>query len=250
MKVNYGAVIVDGRGKLGGHVSQRNFYGNIFRTKTTPINRSTVRQQNRRVSLSELSKEWATLTDDQRIGWRNFAKTNPVTDIFGSAMKLTGFNMFCKVNLNFDTVGLPRSKSERKERRALRRMYKANLKAEGGTIIVDSTVPITEGIAVAVYTTAPISPGIASGGSQYKHIQILNHTDVFPVDLTTNYVKYFGAIVDIGEKIFIKLVQISDVSGLASPPITASAIIVFLIISILPPILTCSRILECIENFK
>lgn len=225
MKVNYGAIIVDGRGKLGGHVSQRNFYGNIFRTKTTPINRNTVAQQGRRISVAGLTKEWSTLTDDQRIGWRNFAITNPVTDIFGNTMKLTGFNMFCKVNLNFDLVGLPRSKSERQERRAARRMYKGTLTAGDDVITIDSAIPIDELLTVAVFATGPLSPGLASGGSKYTNIATLVSTDTFPYDLTAAYVARFGPIVQEGEKIFVKLTQIEILSGIANSPITASAII-------------------------
>jgi len=36
MKTLFGAIVVDGRGKLGGHVASKNRHGSYFRTKVSP----------------------------------------------------------------------------------------------------------------------------------------------------------------------------------------------------------------------
>ncbi len=226
MKTLWGALMVNGRGKLGGHVAQKGTYGNVLRTKVSPINRRTVPQQNRRAGIAELSRDWGTLTEVERTSWNNFAKTNPVTDVFGNAMNLSGFNMFCKVNLNFDTVGLPRSKQDRKDRREYRRVYRALASGATDGFIIDSPTPIDPGTKIALYATPSISPGLSSGGSRYSQIAILSDADTFPHDIATEYALVYGPIVAVGEKIFIKLVQISDVSGFAAPPVIASTIII------------------------
>lgn len=226
MKTLWGALMVDGRGKLGGHVAQRGPYGNILRTKTTPINKNTVLQQHRRITTAELTQGWAGLTEDQRKGWNDFATDNPVTDIFGNKIDLSGINMYCKINMNFESVGLPRAASHpRRDARRLKRFYKAQLKGQGGIITIDSNVPIATGILVGVYASPAVSPGITLLNNRFKHITILSDTDTFPVDITTAYEHYFGPAVATGDKIFTRLVQISDISGLASPPIISSAIL-------------------------
>lgn len=228
MKTNWGALIVDGRGKLGGHVAQKGPYGSILRTKSIPINPSTDRQQVRRSSISALTRYWAKLTDDDRKTWNDFAASNPVTDIFGKSMRLTGFNVFCQSNINLFKIGRNTNKQTRKERRKWDKIYKGTVTADTNppALILNSAVAITEVTNVAVYASPPLSQGRASAGSQYKHIINLTEADTFPVDLIVAYEKSFGPITQVDEKIFIKLVQIEVETGLASTPITASAIII------------------------
>lgn len=228
MKVNWGAFIVDGRGKLGGHVAQKNTYGSVLRTKTTPVNRRSSRQQNRRAMMAELTGSWADLTETQRSGWKNFAISNPVTDIFGNKMNLSGMNIYCQVNLNFSILGLEKSKSERQERRDYRRAYrqKSTIATTPPSFTIDSSVAISEVTNIAVYASPPISPGKSSAGSQYKHIVNLTDSDTFPYDFLADYEKVYGTIVAEGEKVFVKFVQIEVISGLANPPIISSSIII------------------------
>jgi len=47
MKTLFGAIVVDGRGKLGGHVASKNRHGSYFRTK--------VSQANQQVSIAQMS---------------------------------------------------------------------------------------------------------------------------------------------------------------------------------------------------
>ena len=44
MKIKWGALVVDGRGKLGGHVAAQNRGGSYLRTKVTPSNPQTTFQ--------------------------------------------------------------------------------------------------------------------------------------------------------------------------------------------------------------
>jgi len=41
MKMKFGAIVVDGRGKIGGHVASKNRGGAYLRTKVTPSNPQT-----------------------------------------------------------------------------------------------------------------------------------------------------------------------------------------------------------------
>jgi hypothetical protein len=54
MKVLFGAIVVDGRGKIGGHVMSKNRAGAFMRTKVTPINRKSSFQTGVRSRLAAI----------------------------------------------------------------------------------------------------------------------------------------------------------------------------------------------------
>lgn len=105
MKLKFGAIIVDGSGKIGGQVVSSNRGGKYLRTKVTPSNPQTVSQQNARALLSSLSTAWAELTDAQRLSWNGAVSSYASTDIFGDIKNPSGFNLFVKLNANLANVG-------------------------------------------------------------------------------------------------------------------------------------------------
>ena len=107
MKLKFGAIVTDGRGKIGGHVASKNRAGAYLRTKVTPSNPNTVAQAQARGILASLSQAWGQLTDFQRKGWNEAVKEWGTTDIFGDIKKPSGINLFVKLNANLASVGMP-----------------------------------------------------------------------------------------------------------------------------------------------
>ena len=106
MKLKFGAIVTDGRGKIGGHVASKNRAGAYLRTKVTPSNPNTVAQLQARSILASLSQGWSQLTDSQRQGWNDAVKEWGTTDIFGDIKNPSGINLFVKLNSNLLNVGL------------------------------------------------------------------------------------------------------------------------------------------------
>lgn len=228
MKVNFGAIIVDGRGKLGGHVGQKNASGNFLRTKVSPINRSTPSQQSRRTLVARLTKKWASFTDLQRINWNDYAVLHPRTDIFGKSLTMSGFNIFLMVNINL--VLMEEAPLDEGANADVINEWLYEIGADGAGnpsgIIVTYDIPIDVATKVLVYGTAPTSAGLSSGGSKFRLIAVLDSTAVSPYDLKAQYAAKFGKVGPIGSKFFIKFVQIDIKSGLAHTPITTSSIVI------------------------
>ncbi len=107
MKLKFGAIVTDGRGKIGGHVASKNRAGAYLRTKVTPSNPQSVAQVQARSVLASLSQTWQTLTDSQRSGWNEAVKDWGTTDIFGDIKKPSGINLFVKLNANLISGGYP-----------------------------------------------------------------------------------------------------------------------------------------------
>jgi len=105
-KIMFGAAVTDARGKLAGIVYSKNAAGAYIRQKVSPTQSLTTRRGQVRERITNLSKYWsATLTPEQIAGWNAFAKNNPVTDVFGRTMTLSGIQTFCRLNSNILNVG-------------------------------------------------------------------------------------------------------------------------------------------------
>lgn len=100
MKAKFGAIVVDGSGKIGGHVFSKNRGGAYMRTKVTPSNPNTTAQQGARALLGSLSTGWAGLTEAQRASWNGAVANYASTDIFGDIKNPSGINLYVKLNAN------------------------------------------------------------------------------------------------------------------------------------------------------
>jgi len=105
MKIKFGALVIAGRGKIGGHVASRNRGGAYLRTKVTPVNPSTVYQAAVRNRLAGISTDWRALTAAQRLAWNAAVSDFAKTDIFGDLRNPSGFNLHQKLNNNLVNCG-------------------------------------------------------------------------------------------------------------------------------------------------
>ena len=213
MKAKFGAIVVDGRGKLGGHVASRNRAGAYFRTKVTPVNPDTSFQQAVRSLLTSLSQSWRDLTNDERSAWNASVSDFAKTDVFGDIRNPTGFNLYIRLNANIDTVGgstidippLPGAVTATEATAAV-----FNLTGNISTIAFTPTVPAGE--AVIVRATPGLSPGISFVKSEYRIIEILAAAATSPADIDASYIAKFGAPVE-GSKIFVTLETVNITTG-------------------------------------
>lgn len=104
--VRFGGGIADARGSVGGVVLSRGYSGPIMTTRKTPCNPRSVRQSISRSRLGSSAKVWANrLTDEERAAWKNFAALNPVVNIMGDVMVISGIAMFTRLNTNIAQMG-------------------------------------------------------------------------------------------------------------------------------------------------
>jgi len=105
MKIKFGALVVAGSGKIGGHVASKNRGGSYLRTKTTPNNPQTSAQQASRALLGSLSQAWSGLTAEERLSFENAVPSFASTDIFGDIRNPSGINLFVKLGANLGILG-------------------------------------------------------------------------------------------------------------------------------------------------
>ena len=97
MKIKWGALVTDGRGKIGGQVASRNRSGAYMRNKVTPVNPQTDAQQRSRSILASFSEGWRGLTEAQRAAWNAAVSQFETTDVFGDTIQPTGKNLYTHI---------------------------------------------------------------------------------------------------------------------------------------------------------
>jgi hypothetical protein len=226
MKIKFGALVTDGRNKIGGHVASKNRAGSYLRTKVTPVNPQTSYQSGVRSNLSYLAKEWALLTVANRESWNSAVEDYKKTDIFGDIKVPSGFNLFVALNLALMNIG---------------EVYNPACPPKGvvgtvatltPTIVAATSISLAytgdtldEYSVVVVEATSPQSQGKNFLKNQYRKIGQFAGDTASPYVATAPYVAKFGAIPDEGKKIGFRMRCVNVDTGELGPWTYATEIV-------------------------
>jgi hypothetical protein len=225
MKMKFGALVVDGRGKIGGHVASKNRHGAYLRTKVTPVNRQSVRQTAVRSLLTSISQSWKGLTEAQRLAWNSAVADFKKTNIFGDIQHPSGFNLFQRLNNNIMTLGgamivNPPVVTDLDSYTAPVLTYVVGVAALSLAFVAaaggDSGYKI--------FATPPMSAGKSFVKSEYRLITQDDAIGVTPINILATYTAVFGGVGNVGDKIFVKIVPVGKVSGVEGLPVACSKI--------------------------
>jgi len=216
MKTKFGAIIVDGRGKIGGHVASKNRGGAYLRTKVTPANAQTTSQNAVRATFTQLAQGWAGLTQAQRDAWNNAVAGFSRTNIFGDLINPSGINLYQRLNNNLISIGeaqidtppLPSSVGACVITSATNAVGAATM-----TLVFDGPVPADT--VVKIFATAPMSAGKSFVKSEFRQIGTMPAAEASPFNVKALYLAKFGSQGEVGQKIFFKLLPINSTTGQA-----------------------------------
>lgn len=225
-KIKWGAIVVDGRGKLGGHVFTKTRSGATMRTKVTPVNPQTPAQAAARSRLGSQSQAWRGLTEEQRIGWNDLAARTAKTNIFGDQYFPTGKNLFTGLNSNLLLITQPAltSAPELVEMPVITEMAPTVILGDAEIALNIATVGDPLGAALVVEATAPMSVGRFNFDGSYRIIAPTAAAGA-PGAIFQSYIDKFGTP-QAGSKIGFRAYYISEGSGQQSPKFAASTIVV------------------------
>ena len=214
MKVKFGAIIVDGRGKIGGHVLTKNRAGAVMRTKVTPVNVNSVDQLSARARFTVFSQSWRGLTEVQRDAWNAAVQDFQSTDIFGDLKTPTGFNLFQRLNNNLQNIGKPTLTLPPAPLAVdAVQITSVNAAAAIEALSVIHSTPVPAGISLKVFATSAQSAGKSFIKSEFRQIDVIAAAAISPYDALAAYNAKFGTISNVGSKIFIRFVPVNDTTG-------------------------------------
>ena len=226
MKAKFGAIVVAGSGKIGGHVASRNKAGAYFRTKVTPTNPQTVSQVAVRNDFTALAQGWRGLTAAQREQWNSAVVDFQKTDVFGDLKTPSGFNLFMRLNGNLKAVGASIISAPLAVSSVFALTTMSVAAAAGAqTVTITYAAAIPANTSVLVFATPGVSPGKSFVKSEYRKIDVMITADATPFSIETEYIAKFGAVPAVGTKIFLGMKVVNDLTGQAGLLLQASTIV-------------------------
>lgn len=210
-KVKFGSEVVDMRGKIGGHVYSRNRGGAYKRTKVTPTNPQTTFQSAVRNRLAAQSQAWSGLTAAQRAAWNAAVNDWTRTDVFGDSLVPSGKNLYTRLNNNLQSVGEVVITSPPLAVAVEQVIAGAFIMTNGGakTIAYTGTTGASN---IQIWATPGLSAGTNNPGTKYRLLESIDGAAVSPADISSSYEARFGEPA-VGQKVFCKLVVITDGTG-------------------------------------
>lgn len=217
MKMKFGAIVVDARNKIGGHVASKNRAGNYLRTKTTPVNPQTTFQISVRAFFATISAAWRGLTANQRAAWNAAVQDFKRTDIFGDLRNPSGANLHQRLNQNLALIGEPFITSPpMPDVVPDSGIVTLSAAAGAGTMTVAFTgTPVPAATQYVIEATPMMSPGRSYAKNQFRRLTTVAAAGTSPANIHTLYTARFGALVA-GQKIFVRVKAVSETTGLTS----------------------------------
>ncbi len=214
MKAEFGCIITDGSGKLGGKVVSKNHYGKYLKIKVSPAQPASTFRDVAQGYIRTLSRQWGTLTDDQRLTWFQAENDFKYKNVFGDTYKPAGYNLFLQHNINLLLTGQSVLLTAPSPGLSAAIQYASFFAFNSINIVVLSFSPVVPaGFAYKVYASTAWSAGINYGKDKYRYLGYLLPGSVSPYDLSTMYNIRLGSVGAVGNKIFLKLVPINLVTG-------------------------------------
>jgi hypothetical protein len=225
MKAKFGAIVVDGRGKLNGHVFTKNRQGSAMRGKVTPINRRSLTQQTARNLFASISQAWRGLTAAQRAAWESAAQDFSKHNIFGDGYKPTGKNLHMLINRNLQVAGSA-TVSSPPAATAPGALTSAALATMSTTVMTVSfaPTPVPANNALIIEATRPLSPGVSFVKSQFRYIALVAAAATSPANTFSAYTGVFGTPVAT-KFVYIRVTPVHTVSGIKGIPYTAKLVV-------------------------
>lgn len=229
MKIKWGMMMTDGRGKLGGQVASKNRAGAYVRTKVTPVNPRTVEQQSIRSLFGSIASAWRSLTQAQINGWNEATVNWQRTDIFGDLKKPSGFALFQRLNTgllaNLPTSTMLVNAVQPDEIPSVTEVTSEYIAGVTPSFLVDWSHEAI-GIDPANYVvqlraTPPMPIGRNYHANMLRNVAVGDLLDD-QFDLTTVYPARFGRFPEAGENVFVEVRVISRNTGRIGVPVSVT----------------------------
>ena len=228
MKVKLNSLLDDASGKFGDNVFARNPSGLYLRKNVAPDQPNSERQMDVRDRFSTFASRWATLTEEQRVGWNGLAALVTKTGKYGDLYNPTDHRLYIALN-------------QTRAEFALATQDDAPLGVEPAIPMIGfaPTVNVTAAPAVElklgatidplgtellVFATEPMSPGRSTvSNSEYRLVGTAASADLSNANIGALYETKFGIPAG-GVKIGVKVIPVSE-SGFQGTPFSSLVIV-------------------------
>ena len=209
-RIIYSALVTKISGSIGGTTFQSNKHGFTVKAKSNIVRPNSLLQNIRKIYFSAAVKYWNQLTTTQKDAYNTYASTRPQYAKNNPSSELSGFNIFVKWHaLNYlknadISANLP----------VISGSYST---VDNPTLVINKSVtPLyftgtyalnTDTHDCMYFISRPFRPGENFVGSNLRYLAYTGN-DSFGIDIQFDYVNLWGVMPIIGDRLFIKVVQI------------------------------------------
>lgn len=206
-RVQYGVIVTELKGAIGGSVFQAGNGSKVLRNKGYRKGTSSSSRRLANSNVSNAAKLWGSITAANRAAWIPLIPTWTFVDKFGATYQGTAYQVFVAYNSLLLSTG-----QDRKE-----------VPAASGTwdtlTLVSADWPLSTGLYIdwgaatagsqylQIFMTAPLTPGRGSNNARYKLISVVDTSLSNKYGFSGSYQSFFGAP-PLGSLIYYKLVGI------------------------------------------
>jgi len=226
MKAKFGAIVTDGRGKLGGHFFSKNKGGPFIGSKVSNSAKITKKYGRRNRFIITTSRAWRNLTDAQRSSWNAAVSDFSKTDIFGDLRNPSGFNLFSSINFvrlenNYVMLTLPPQPG-------------CSYNIDFASLVITRDIDLVEfnwtpalpaGYHVYLWISYGQSPGRGFDIKKLLFFIARNTLGEVSYNGTTRYNNYISGLPPVGSKVYGMVQAISDFNGVRGNKIVVSTIV-------------------------
>jgi len=211
-------------GSIGSTTFARNRYGVYIRTRSKPTQPNTSYQLNIRSHLSNISQQWASLDDSERLAWASWATTNPRTDRLGQSQVLQGNAAYIAVNHRLAQIGatlldLPPLDAPPSP---LSTLSFTSAIGTTGVKIVFTPTPTGASVGLMIWAAVSSSAGQNYTANLLKLINITAGAYASETEITSLIEARFGDL-QVGQILTLQVATMDRTTGLCSQPLVYRA---------------------------
>ena len=185
----------------------------ILSLKSYPSGEATVLQLARRTSLKKITKTWPLLTDQQRLDWERLAEHASGVSVFGQKAKLSGINLFVRLNSNRQMAGEEILTDAPDSNAATPNVEYSNIYVTPDLVAFTGIRHQSSPYKLVVKMSASQSPGISNGWSKTVIISGDTEDDWGEANVTELYLNKIGAAATPGQKVFVETYWLDTETG-------------------------------------
>ena len=204
-QVQYGVIITELKGAIGGSVFQAGNNTKVFRNKGYRKGKSSTIRQAVVARMVGQTSRWRALSDIQREAWQSARTGWAFTDKYGNSYYGSGYQFFVAFNTAMVSIGEPAVdvpnvtvEYETIVPTAPTFVFQTELDWNIDTLTTGSQI-------VQCYASAPMSPGISGDNAKYKYIGQFDSSLADQFNDTTIYRNLFGWA-PVGSLVMFKMV--------------------------------------------
>ena len=225
-KIKLGPVVAQASGSVAGTVFSRNRGGTYMRTRAIPTDPNTVDQQNVRAILATQSQGWADRTAAERAAWENWATQNPVTDVLGAAIVLSGHQAYVRLNSRLDFLDqtLLTAPPIINAPLALDTVVQDGDIGLGDVNLTFTATPLAAGVVLWIQAAVVNSPGITYIRNLLRFVGSSAAAQASPFDDQTLIEAKFGTLI-VGQTLHARVSTFDVATGLLSVGLESRVVI-------------------------